>query len=190
MLPKPLFRWSALWAVGTISSVGSYSIKKEYPVALNWNKGHLLEKRRLATPVSLTKPILINSSGGGFLISIFPMIIRDECDTDCTLEISTSITFIFVLKLKLKKTTPNIQVQIRLIIFPSEKAENMKITCWCKLPIYYDLFLLHMCNTVNLLWVKWNNLVNITHGLQPLTADESIVTSYGTHWGVLPPADM
>lgn len=38
-----------------------------------------------------------------------------------------------------------------------------------------------MCNTVNSLWAEWKNLVNFTHGLQPLTADEGIVTSYGTH---------
>lgn len=47
-------------------------------------------------PVSLTKHILINSSGGDFPISVFPMIIRDECDTDLTLQISTGIAYFHI----------------------------------------------------------------------------------------------
>lgn len=47
-------------------------------------------------PVSPTKHILINSSGGDFPISVFPMTIRDECDTDFTLQVCTSITYFHI----------------------------------------------------------------------------------------------
>lgn len=91
--------------MGTISSVGSYSIKKEYPVALNWNELAFARKQETgpAMPVSPTKHILINSSGGVFPISVFPMTIRDECDTDFTLQVCTSITY-FHICFKAQKT--------------------------------------------------------------------------------------
>lgn len=45
---------------------------------------------------------------------------------------------------------------------------------------------------IKLIFLELNekNLVYFTYRLQPLTADESTVTSYGTHWRVFPSANM